>query len=499
MHKALNLWADKLQHATVPALPRATEALAQLSVDENVNMWNLAQVVEKDPGLSVALLRRVNSGNNKRLRTEVTTVEHAMMMLGLTQVRTLPGAVPLIDKVGEPRGRQRAMQLIARSFHAAHQARELARLRKDLEPDEIFLPAMLHNVGEMLLWLYAPAKMAQIEELTSRQQMEPEEAQYVVLGFGIDHLTLELARRWGLPGLLQESLKAESAQKSRIYGIMLAVQIARTAEQGWYRQEMTQILEQAADYLGHGFGDTAGRIHRFAVEAAQATACFRIAPAAALLLLPAQPDAAPGWKPEPPPAQAEAAAGAAEETPNTDEQAAFCLMPQLHILRRALQELQEGMRARNLTLQKILSLTMDGMHDGIGLNRVVFALLTQERHQLRARAIAGSDNDPAFNRFLIELNGAHLFTRLMEKPQALWINDTNRVKFWPLVPRPFQRIIRSNSFLVLSVFVKGKPVGMFYADRHSEACHLDAHAYHRFKQLGMLAAQAMESVSEQEG
>ena len=141
---------------------------------------------------------------------------------------------------------------------------------------------------------------------------------------------------------------------------------------------------------------------------------------------------------------------------------------------------------------------MDGMHDGIGLNRVVFALLTQERHQLRARAIAGSDNDPAFNRFLIELNGAHLFTRLMEKPQALWINDTNRVKFWPLVPRPFQRIIRGNSFLVLSVFVKGKPVGMFYADRHSAACHLDAHAYHRFKQLGMLAAQAMESVSEQE-
>lgn len=500
MHKALNLWADKLQHATLPALPISVETLAQLSADENVNMWNLARVVEKDPGLSVALLRRVNSGNHKRLRTEVTTVEHAMMMLGLTQVRTLPNAIPLIDKVGEPKGRARAMGLIARSYHAAHQARELARLRKDLEPDEIFLPAMLHNIGAMLLWLYAPAKMAQIEELTARQQMEPEEAQYVVLGFGIDHLTLELARRWGLPALLQESLKSESAQKSRVYGIMLAVQVARAAERGWYHAEMTQLLEQLAELLGHQFGDTCARIHRFAVEAAQATACSRIVPAAALLLHPSQPEAAPGWKPEQPAEPLpESVPAATEAAPaNTDSTAAFCLTPQLHILRHSLQELQQGMRDGNLTLQRVLSLTMDGMHDGIGLNRVVFALLTQERHQLRARAIAGSDNDPAFNRFLIELGGAHLFTRLMEKPQALWINDTNRVKFWPLVPKPFQRIIRSNSFLVLSIFVKGKAVGMFYADRHSEACHLDAHAYHRFKQLGMLAAKAMESVSDQE-
>lgn len=495
MHNTLNAWADKLQHAVLPALPQTVAELTRLSADDNVNMWNLARVVEKDPGLCIALLRRVNNGGQKRLRTEVTTVEHAMMMLGMTQLRALPKAVPLIQRAGDAVGRERALRLMARSYHAAWQARELARLRKDLEPDEIFLPALLHNLGEILLWLYAPAKMTQIEELTSQQQMEPQEAQYVVLGFGLDHLTLMLARRWGLPTLLQDSLKSESAQQPRVYGIMLAVQLARAAEQGWYRAVTTSVLEHIAEHLGHDFGYAAAHIHRYAVEAAHLADCYANAPAATLLLHPSQPEAAPGWKAAPQPQEdPDATRPPAMELP-TEAAAAFCLAPQLHILRRSLQELQSGMKAGSLTLQKVLSLTMDGMHDGIGLNRVVFALLTQERHQLRARAIAGADNDPVFNRFLIELNGAHLFTRLMEKPQALWINDTNRVKFWPIVPKPFQRIIGGNSFFVLSVFVKERPVGLFYADRHSMDCALDPHAYHRFKQLGLLAAKAMELAS----
>jgi len=500
MHNALNAWADKLQHATFPALPSSSEKLAQRSADDDADMWRLAQIVEKDPGLTISLLRRVNDSNNKRLRSEVTTVEHGLMMLGMSQIRSLPGAVPLIDRVGEPKGRQRAMRLIARGHHAAHQARELARLRKDFEPDEIYLVAMLHNLGETLLWLYAPAKMAQIEELTAQQQMEPEEAQYVVLGFGLDHLTLALARRWGLPDMLHESLKGESAQKPRIYGVMLAVQLARAAERGWYQAETTAVVDQIAEYLGLAFGDTVARIHRFAVEAAHETACYRAVPSAAMLLYPSQPEAAPGWKQETPD---EAVAPPAEEStqpaplPEIDKTvAAFCLSPQLHILRQSLQALENGIRSRTLTLQQVLSITMDGLHDGIGLNRVVFALLTQERHQLRARAIAGADNDPGFNRFVVELNGAHLFTRMMDKPQALWLNDDNRTKFWPLVPRPFQRVIRTNSFFVLSIFVKGKPIGLFYADRHAASCQLDARAYHRFKQLGLLAVKALESIAE---
>lgn len=495
MHNTLNAWADKLQHAVLPALPQTVAELARLSADDNVNMWNLARVVEKDPGLCVALLRRVNNGSQKRLRTEVTTVEHAMMMLGMTQLRTLPKAIPLIQRAGDPVGREQALRLMARSYHAAWQARELARLRKDLEPDEVFLPALLHHLGEILLWLYAPAKMTQIEELTTQQQMEPEEAQYVVLGFGLDHLTLMLARRWGLPTLLQDSLKSESAHQPRVYGIMLAVQLARAAAQGWYRAATTSVLEHIADYLGHDFGYAAAQTHRYAAEAAHLADCYASAPAATLLLHPSQPEAAPGWKPTPPPAEDQGTPRPQAGDLPAEATAAFCLAPQLHILRRSLQELQAGMKAGNLTLQKILSLTMDGMHDGIGLNRVVFSLLTQERHQLRARAIAGADNDPVFKRFLIELNGAHLFTRLMEKPQALWINDTNRLKFWPIVPKPFQRIIGGNSFFVLSVFVKERPVGLFYADRHSMDCALDPHAYHRFKQLGLLAAKAMEMVS----
>jgi hypothetical protein len=102
---------------------------------------------------------------------------------------------------------------------------------------------------------------------------------------------------------------------------------------------------------------------------------------------------------------------------------------------------------------------------------------------LRARGIVGSVNDPLFNRFSIDLVSHNLFVRLMEKPQSLWLNDDNRGKFFPLIPINFHKMVRNDSFFVMSLFVRNKPVGMFYADRHTSTCHLDKEAYKRFKHL----------------
>ena len=126
---------------------------------------------------------------------------------------------------------------------------------------------------------------------------------------------------------------------------------------------------------------------------------------------------------------------------------------------------------------------MNAMHQGLGLNRVVFALLTQHRTHLRPRSIVGVHNDPHFTKFAITLGANTLFDRLMEKPQSLWLDEHNRTKFWPAVPVDFQRLIKVNRFYVMSVFVKGKPIGLFYADRASNSCELDEKCYKLFKQL----------------
>ena len=134
------------------------------------------------------------------------------------------------------------------------------------------------------------------------------------------------------------------------------------------------------------------------------------------------------------------------------------------------------------------------LHDGLGLNRVVFTMLEGLEHdELNARYMSGTDNDPEFNQFKISLSPTNLFTHVMKKPQSIWLNDDNKDKYGKLVPDSLKEIIHTSSFFAGSVFVGDKPIGMFYVDRHTEDCHLDEATYKRFKVLIQLVGKAIEA------
>jgi hypothetical protein len=155
------------------------------------------------------------------------------------------------------------------------------------------------------------------------------------------------------------------------------------------------------------------------------------------------------------------------------------------VLARVLKTLNQP--EESLPLKEVIRLVLEGMHDGLGLNRVVFAGLTPNKDQLRASYMLGSDNDTAFKQFAVDLSGHNLFARLMEKQQSLWLDDNNRKKFFQIVPINFHKLINNDSFFVMSLYVRDKPVGLFYADRHSRNCRLDGESYKRFKQLVTMA------------
>lgn len=482
MNNALAAWVKRLDQADLPALKANTGLMRQLAADENVDMSRLATLIESDPGLTLRLMRYINNLRHKHLRSEITTVRNALMMLGLTHVQQIPQGLTSIEELDEVDS-LRLRKHFSQALHAAYQARDWARITKDLIADELYLAALLHNLGETLLNLHAPQEMARVRDLMQQKQMEANEAEYVVFGFSIDQLTLELARLWRLPSLLIDSLHGENAQHKRVLNVMLAAHVAKAAEQGWYSPRTVKLVEQTADFLLSDTASTATLIHKNAVEAARNSAQLNVPHPAACLLIPAHVQAEEKRPPSGVKIQPELL---------PDEDADFCLMPQRRVLLRVMKSLTQT--EESLSLKKVLALTMEGMHEGLGLNRVVFAMLTPDKGQLRARSILGSDNDPLFNRFVIDLESHNLFTRLLEKPQSLWLDENNRGKFFPLIPIGFHKLIRNDSFLVMSLFVRNKPVGIFYADRHTNACRLDAESYKRFKQLVAQASQTLSRI-----
>ena len=481
MNEALVTWLNKLSSQSLPALKINCELLGQIARDERCDMEKLAIVIESDPGLSVLLLRHINQLRQKNKRNEITTPRHALMMLGMEQFKKLLLQVTTSDDLTE--GAQlRLHQLYSQAVHAAYQARALGELRRDMDTAELYSSALLHSIAEVMLSLHAPQEMQQVQKLINSKGQLPQEAQTAVLGFTFDQLGFELTKAWGLPSLLLESVRGEVEASSRANTIVLASQIARLSQQGWYQQALYQFIEGLAEQLTAEGHNIATLLHRTAVDAANGATAYRVPHPAALLLYPAQdPDTEQSVstiQKSPRAAEAESASGA------------YCLMPQRLLLARALKKLHST--TQQLAYDEVIQLCLEGMHKGLALNRVVFCEFQTKGQQLRASQAVNSHQYPELQRITIDTAKDNLFSRLMEKQQAFWLDDDNRAKFFSFVPVNFHKLINNDSFFVMSLLVNGAPAGMFFADRESRQCRLDAESYKRFKQLITLARHHLE-------
>jgi len=271
-------------------------------------------------------------------------------------------------------------------------------------------------------------------------------------------------------------MQAENASISRVLNVMLAAQLARCSHNGWYSKSMARLTDDIAEFMLSDEASIATLIHQNAVEAAHESEVYSVVHPATMLIqiVEAQEEKKPLSK-----------KGETQKSPSLDE-ADFCLAPQRRALARVLKALNAP--EQTLPLKEVIRLVLSGMHDGLGLSRAVFASLTPNKDQLRANFMLGSDNDPSFKRFTIDLNAHNLFVRLMEKQQSLWLDDNNHKKFYPLIPMNFHKLIDNDSFFVMSLIIRDKPAGLFYADRRNRNCRLDELSYKRFKQLVTMAS-----------
>jgi len=477
----LEEWVRILTHTAFPMLePTARDIAEALKDNENVSMDRFCDSMLHDPGALLTMLRKANGMPRGRLSSEVTTLESAVMLMGVNKVKDLLGRMKPLALPAESDVSRRYMDVVSRAFHGAYQAYDWAVQSADMMPKESFVAAFMHEIGELALLLHGGDEIGRIHELMTTEDMPADEAQYIVLGFSLEQLSYRLAVRWKLPELVTDSLSAEQASNPRVYGIMLACQLAGyVSESGWYTEKVQRCMEHIADHLDSSYSNTVEMIHANAVSAARESSWYGAMPAAALL--PRIPEVIIDEE--------------GEEQVDTDEDNVpnhFCLVPQIGVFDMIIKQIQT--QAKDNNFEVLMGLVMLALHDGLGLNRVVFAMPDGSNSDvLVANYLSGTDNDPEFSKFKIDLMPTNLFTHVMKKPQSIWLNDGNKEKFWKLVPEDIKSLTQTDRFFAGSVFANEEPIGMFYADRHIHDCHLDEATYKRFKVLTQLVGKAVEA------
>ncbi|MBI1175297.1 MAG: HDOD domain-containing protein [Sideroxydans sp.] len=235
--KDLQAWVAFLGHVDIPVLKQTARDLAALHQDEdNLSARNVAQVIGRDPMMTVKLLRYLQQHKHKSQTSEVVQAEQALLMLGLN---TFFGKIPPQPVAEEGlRGQIEALtsllRVVRRSQRASQYAVEWAARRNDLHYEEVRIAALLHDLAELLMWCYAPADMLQIRALQQQDKtLRSHAAQEAVLGFSLLELQRALVHEWELPKLLLTLMEDGAEQKVRERNVVLAVNLARHSANGW--------------------------------------------------------------------------------------------------------------------------------------------------------------------------------------------------------------------------------------------------------------------------
>ena len=145
----MNPVLDKiLSCSTLPSLPMVAIQVIERTSDVNVSLKELARTIENDQGLAAKILKTVNS-SFYGLRQRCSTIDKALVLLGLSPVKSLALGFSLIDSVHDAhdKGGFDYISYWRRGLYTGI-AGKLAAEAAGLEiGDEVFLGGLLQDIG----------------------------------------------------------------------------------------------------------------------------------------------------------------------------------------------------------------------------------------------------------------------------------------------------------------------------------------------------------------
>jgi putative nucleotidyltransferase with HDIG domain len=175
----------------VAAAPDVVDRVRHVASREHHSAGELADAVNADPGLAARVLRIVNSGFFS-FPQPITTITHALVLLGTDIVKALVVTAPVFELFG------RAHALWEHSVATARAASVLAAQLGYRDPEEIGIAGLLHDVGKVVLADEAPAAIRTVQGLVREQQLLVSDAEQQVLGFTHADVGAWLLQRWNL-------------------------------------------------------------------------------------------------------------------------------------------------------------------------------------------------------------------------------------------------------------------------------------------------------------
>lgn len=464
--KGKEYWVNKLKNQNLPVLGDVVGELNKITGSDEGDVNQLAEVILRDPNLTSHVLKVANSVHYNYSNAQISTVSRAIVTIGTKGIRAICIASMAMESLLGKTPKERVLALIAQGFHAATQAKNLLRSVEGEEAsEEVFIAALLFNLGEMAFWM-TEEPSEENKALHSDSAKARRAAMEQILGCNFKAITLELAKQWQLGETLEEALYPRETSSLKVKAVVTGERLSRASMYGWESPQLKKVLKEVSEYTGVSMEESLERVRKGGDQAAEMALSYGVPEACPLI-----PNSMADFVMERPKPSDKILKGDAAL--------------QLRVLRDLASATEEG-----IDVNTIFQMVLEGMHRGIGLERVCFAFV--KGRKLIAKYVLGEGTDHWRSSFVVDIGPYtdNIFTTAMEQGGSHWFTQTTIEKQPELFTAEMSTIIGKRPAFVHALEVDGRKVALFYADRSTyggKLCETQFESFKHFCQQAQLS------------
>lgn len=466
--KELNQWVEKVKNEEMPSFGQSIQDIVKVTETDVSSATDLAHVILKDVSMTAKVIKVANSIYFNPQNIHVSTVSRAVISIGFNTVRDISLAVALVETLVKGRNKKQLISELARSIHAATQAKSLAELTGDTSPEEVFIETLLYKIGDLVFWSFSGPVGEQLIELMEAPGYTPESAQKELLGFQLEDLGDKLRTEWSI-----SAPDSKVDHRKRNKAIELSYKISAVAEKnGWGSSKMKELIAEIGKSMSLSTDQVMEMLHTNAKTASGLARNLGAGKSAKIIPV---PKADMDWDDED--------EDLFEEEEEIEEASQFPEPDgalQLKILRELSQQIEE-----KPDFNVIMELVLEGIYRGVGTDRALFAMLTPDRKGVRAKTTLGYGNVDLGDKFQFynQKGGKNIFFLILEREACYVVDAEKKPELAPFLPTDVTSVIGNKPFLVAPVVINGRAIGLFYADRAISRREIDNDAFENFSYI----------------
>ncbi|MHB9118218.1 MAG: HDOD domain-containing protein [Burkholderiales bacterium] len=484
---AIDFLLGRMRHKSdFPALSQTISTINKLVAAEGKGLMILSAAVLKDFALTNKLLRLVNSAAYGQYGT-ISTVSRAVVILGFDAIRSLAMTLILFENLqNKPHAAHLKDDIVASLYGAILATRLQAKLNLR-DSEEVFICAMFHNLGRLLVAFYFPEEMEEIQNQVQHAGVDEDKAAIKVLGVNYEEMGVAVAHAWNFPEKIIHSMQKLDPERVRhpaseedklqvlanlSHDLCYIARATPPAEKGKrllalsqrYAPALSLPDSQATSLIEEALKELLKESGLLNFDLKESDFYAKVSAWAMLAGLSQGKGSAA--------AAAPAAAGpmAAPE-------------PRL-VLSAGLQDITDTL-VGDYQLNDVLLIILETMYRAMGFSRALLCIRDARNNTMSARFGLGRDADAIVKGFSFPLDDAtpSVFHAAINQGSDIYIADIQADAIKNRIPAWYRKLLPAQSFIVFPIMLNNKAIGLFYGDR-DEPGKLEFQA----NELGLLKA-----------